>query len=97
MQAACCWKPMSGPVPAAAAGYAVLSVTTANNLPKDTCALASTYSYGNPTLFQQCSSVQLGTPDATYLSVYVDQYCGGTPAQPQLPCHFPPRLPSHWC
>lgn len=69
------------------AGYQVLSVTTANNLSTVACALGSQLSFGSPPLFGRCALAPSG---ATYLSVYVDQYCGGEHA-----CSFPPGGSSH--
>ena len=57
----------------AAAGYQLVSVTTPSTLPTATCALDAGLSYGNPALFGQCTL----TAGSTYLSLYVDQYCGG--------------------
>lgn len=57
----------------AAAGYHVLSITTPNTL--KTC-LDNAPTYAKPLLFQQCT-----VTSTTYLSVYVDQYCGGEPAR----------------
>ena len=59
--------------PPAAAGYQLVSVTTPSTLPTATCALDAGLSYGNPALFGQCTL----TAGATYLSLYVDQWCGG--------------------
>ena len=59
---------------AAAAGYFVLSVTGGSGLRSSSCSLGS-LDYGYPQLFQKCTG--LDTSGATYLSVYVDQYCGG--------------------
>ena len=59
---------------ASAAGYHVLSVTSADTLPNSTCALSSTFSYGRAPLFAQCTLTPSGT---TLLSVYVDKTCAG--------------------
>ena len=60
---------------APSAGYQVLSVTDMGTLKTGTCGLAAlSLSYGDHPLFGQCS---LSGPGITYLSVYVDQYCGG--------------------
>ena len=67
----------------------MLSIKTANDLPKATCALSSTYSYGNPPLFEQCSSTDLTTSGNIYLSVYVDQYCGGEHVPAQVAAGMP--------
>ena len=55
------------------AGYQLLSITSPGTLSTNACALGTTLGYGNPALFGQCTLA----PDTTYLSVYVDAYCGG--------------------
>ena len=54
------------------AGYQLLSITSPGTLSTNACALGTTLGYGNPALFGQCTLA----PDTTYLSVYVDAYCG---------------------
>lgn len=71
------------PTVASAAGYHVLSVTSANTLPNATCALSSTFSYGRAPLFAQCTLTTSGT---TLLSVYVDKTCAGAVLQACADC-----------
>jgi hypothetical protein len=51
----------------------VLSVTSAGSLPEGTCALGASLSFAAAPLFGRCSLV---TPGATWLTLFVDQYCG---------------------
>lgn len=72
----CCCRLPHPPLPLPiAAGYQVLSVDVVGTLKNTTCN--SQFSYAKPPLMSQCT---LTTPGGTYLSVYVDQYCGGEQA-----------------
>lgn len=67
------WHSSSARCPLAA-GYQVVSVKTATSLGSE-CALGVDLSYGNVALFGQCTGIS--TPNSTFLSIYIDQYCGG--------------------